>query len=130
MLVIALTAVMGTGFDAPLVDFGRRDFGNGLVCGIDQWLGLAWVRRVRRQWILLKGATPHGLVYPIFASPTFTMSAISVIAPVALILVAENLGHLRAVQGMTGHDMNPYMGRAFMADGLATMVSAVLAVQV
>jgi putative pyrimidine permease RutG len=60
---------------------------------------------------------------PHFSSPSFSISAISVIAPVALILVAENLGHLRAVQGMTGHDMNPYMGRAFMADGLATMIS-------
>lgn len=45
------------------------------------------------------------------------------IAPVAVILVAENLGHLKAVAGMTGRNMDPYMGRAFVGDGLATMLS-------
>lgn len=43
--------------------------------------------------------------------------------PVAVILVAENLGHLKAVAGMTGRSMDPYMGRAFVGDGLATMIS-------
>ncbi|EMK0060274.1 pyrimidine utilization transport protein G [Escherichia coli] len=42
---------------------------------------------------------------------------------VAVILVAENLGHLKAVAGMTGRNMDPYMGRAFVGDGLATMLS-------
>ena len=45
------------------------------------------------------------------------------IAPVALILVAENLGHLKAVTATTGRDMNPYIGRAFLGDAIATMVS-------
>ena len=45
------------------------------------------------------------------------------IAPVAIILVAENLGHIKAVTAMTGHDMDRYMGRAFMGDGIATMIS-------
>ena len=44
-------------------------------------------------------------------------------AVVAVILVAENLGHLKAVAGMTGRNMDPYMGRAFVGDGLATMLS-------
>ncbi|KAI3490875.1 hypothetical protein L1887_45037 [Cichorium endivia] len=48
------------------------------------------------------------------------------IAPVAVILVAENLGHLKAVAGMTGRSMDPYMGRAFVGDGLATMLSGLL----
>ncbi len=45
------------------------------------------------------------------------------IAPVAVILVAENLGHIKAVAGMTGQNLDPYMGRAFVGDGLATMLS-------
>ena len=60
---------------------------------------------------------------PNFSTPEFSWSAAALIAPVAIILVAENLGHLRAVSAMTGHDMNPQMGNAFMADGLATMLS-------
>ena len=56
-------------------------------------------------------------------SPTFNAQAMMLIAPVAVILVAENLGHLKAVAGMTGRNMDPYMGRAFVGDGLATMLS-------
>ncbi|EOV9591519.1 pyrimidine utilization transport protein G [Cronobacter sakazakii] len=60
---------------------------------------------------------------PHFAAPTFNVQAIMLIAPVAVILVAENLGHLKAVAGMTGRNMDPHMGRAFVGDGLATMLS-------
>jgi uracil-xanthine permease len=60
---------------------------------------------------------------PNFSAPVFSVQAILLIAPVAAILVAENLGHLKAVGAMTGKDMNPYIGRAFVGDGLATMVA-------
>jgi uracil-xanthine permease len=60
---------------------------------------------------------------PSFAAPVFTASAISLIAPVAIILVAENLGHIKAIGAMTGRDLDPYLGRAFVGDGLATMLS-------
>jgi uracil-xanthine permease len=63
---------------------------------------------------------------PRFAAPVFDGHAMLLIAPVAVILVAENLGHLKAVGAMTGRDMNPYMGRAFMGDGLATMASGLV----
>jgi len=42
---------------------------------------------------------------------------------VAIILVAENLGHIKAVTAMTGRNLDQYMGRAFIGDGVATMVS-------
>ena len=45
------------------------------------------------------------------------------IAPVAIILLAENLGHIKAVSAMTGRNLDPLMGRAFVGDGIATMVS-------
>jgi uracil-xanthine permease len=60
---------------------------------------------------------------PGFAAPRFDAAAMLLIAPVAIILVAENLGHIKAVSAMTGRDLDPYMGRAFVGDGLATMVS-------
>jgi len=60
---------------------------------------------------------------PRFASPTFSAPAMLLIAPVAIILVAENLGHLKAVSAMTGRNLDPYMGRAFVGDGVATLVS-------
>ncbi|ELC6382107.1 pyrimidine utilization transport protein G [Enterobacter hormaechei] len=60
---------------------------------------------------------------PQMTSPTFNAQAMMLIAPVAVILVAENLGHLKAVAGMIGRNMDPYIGRAFVGDGLATMLS-------
>jgi uracil-xanthine permease len=60
---------------------------------------------------------------PQFASPVFNGAAISLIAPVAIILVAENLGHIKAIGAMTGRNLDPYLGRAFMGDGVATMLS-------
>ena len=60
---------------------------------------------------------------PSFAAPVFSASAMLLIAPVAIILMAENLGHIKAVTAMTGKNLDPYLGRAFIGDGIATMVS-------
>ncbi len=60
---------------------------------------------------------------PNFVAPEFSVPAMLLIAPVAVILVAENLGHIKAVTAMTGRNLDPYMGRAFIGDGIATVVS-------
>lgn len=60
---------------------------------------------------------------PTFATPTMDTHAITLIAPIAIVLVAENLGHVKAVAAMTGRNLDPYIGRAFFADGVATMVA-------
>jgi putative pyrimidine permease RutG len=60
---------------------------------------------------------------PKFAAPVFEAKAMLLIAPVAIILVAENLGHIKAVSAMTGRNLDRDMGRAFVGDGVATMVS-------
>jgi len=60
---------------------------------------------------------------PRFMSPSFNAHAMTLLAPVAVILVAENLGHIKAVSAMTGQNLDRYIGRAFIGDGLATVVS-------
>ncbi|MGI9255230.1 MAG: solute carrier family 23 protein, partial [Thermomicrobiales bacterium] len=60
---------------------------------------------------------------PHFQTPTFNWTAISLIAPVAIALVAENTGHIKAVGAMTGSNLMPYLGRGFIGDGVATMVA-------
>ncbi|MFN4359758.1 MAG: solute carrier family 23 protein [Hylemonella sp.] len=60
---------------------------------------------------------------PNFTAPVFEANAMLLIAPVAIILVAENLGHIKAVTAMTGRNLDQYMGKAFIGDGVATMVS-------
>ena len=63
---------------------------------------------------------------PKFVAPVFKADAMALLAPVAIILVAENLGHIKAVSAMTGKNLDRYMGRAFLGDGVATMLSGSL----
>ncbi len=44
---------------------------------------------------------------PAYTAPRFDGHAMLLIAPVAIILVAENLGHLKAVTAMTGRNLDP-----------------------
>lgn len=60
---------------------------------------------------------------PALQTPVFEINAIMLIVPVVIILVGENLGHVKAVTAMTGRNLDPYMGRAFLGDGIATMFS-------
>ncbi|MDQ3855395.1 MAG: NCS2 family nucleobase:cation symporter [Chloroflexota bacterium] len=60
---------------------------------------------------------------PSFQAPVFSWTAISLIAPVALVLVAENTGHIKALSSNMERDLMPYLGRGFLGDALATIVS-------
>ncbi|PHK93585.1 pyrimidine utilization transport protein G [Pseudoroseomonas rhizosphaerae] len=68
-------------------------------------------------------ATAPWFGLPRFQAPTFETGAMLMIAPVAIILIAENLGHIKAVGAMTGVNMDRHMGRAFLGDGVATMLA-------
>ncbi|WP_395243546.1 uracil-xanthine permease family protein [Agromyces sp. MMS24-K17] len=43
--------------------------------------------------------------------------------PIVLVLIAENVGHVRGVAQMTDASVNAWTGRALLADGLATTVA-------
>ncbi|KAA9106408.1 uracil-xanthine permease family protein [Microbacterium rhizomatis] len=57
-----------------------------------------------------------------FASPG-TWSVIAMFLPVVLVLIAENVGHVRGVATMTGASVNKQTGRALIADGVATTIA-------
>jgi putative pyrimidine permease RutG len=61
---------------------------------------------------------------PKFTAPSFHADAMFLIAPIAVILVAENLGHIKAIGAITGQSLDRFLGRAFLGDSLATIVSA------
>ena len=67
------------------------------------------------------GASWVGL--PQFTAPSFDLAVIAVFIPVVLVLVAENVGHVRSVAALTGRDLDPLTGRALVADGLATTLA-------
>ena len=60
---------------------------------------------------------------PTFTSPSFDVNAILLFLPVVLVLIAENVGHVKAVAAMTGKDLDDQMGTALMADGVATTLA-------
>ncbi|WP_345801113.1 solute carrier family 23 protein [Microbacterium sp. AZCO] len=60
--------------------------------------------------------------FPDFVSPG-TWSVIAMFLPVVLVLIAENVGHVRGVATMTDSSVNQHTGRALIADGVATTVA-------
>ena len=60
---------------------------------------------------------------PSFTTPSFDVNAILLFLPVVLVLVAENVGHVKAVATMTGKDLDDAMGSALFADGVATTLA-------
>jgi NCS2 family nucleobase:cation symporter-2 len=58
-----------------------------------------------------------------FASPAATWGILPAFLPVVLVLIAENVGHIRGVAQLTDPSVNRLTGRALFADGLATTVA-------
>ncbi|WP_446219579.1 uracil-xanthine permease family protein [Micromonospora sp. IBHARD004] len=69
----------------------------------------------------LKEAAWLGL--PEFHGPSFSLRAVVLVIPVILVLIAENAGHVKAVAAMTGRNLDRDMGRAFLGDGIATVLA-------
>jgi uracil-xanthine permease len=60
---------------------------------------------------------------PEFTTPTFKFSVMILFLPVVLVLIAENVGHVKAVAAMTGKNLDDQMGNALIADGVATALA-------
>ncbi|MDR7383628.1 uracil-xanthine permease family protein [Promicromonospora iranensis] len=60
---------------------------------------------------------------PQFVAPSFDPGVLGLFLPVVLVLVAENVGHVKSVAAMTGRNYDPLTGRALLADGIATTLA-------
>lgn len=112
LAAVALIAVLAKGFLSRISIFG------GLVVGyLAAWLmGDLHTEGIKAaKWIAM----------PTFTSPSFKMSAIVLFLPVVLVLIAENVGHVKAVAAMTGHNLDDVMGDALVADGVATTLAGI-----
>jgi uracil-xanthine permease len=56
--------------------------------------------------------------------PDFSLTFALLAMPAVIALIAENMGHVKAVAGMTGRDLDPVMGRAIAADGVGTVITS------
>jgi uracil-xanthine permease len=57
-------------------------------------------------------------------APNFSLAFALLMLPAVIALVAENTGHVKAVAEMTDRDLDPVMGRAIGADGVATVITS------
>ncbi|GAA2189835.1 solute carrier family 23 protein [Leucobacter alluvii] len=57
-----------------------------------------------------------------FADPTL-WGLLPAFLPVVLVLIAENVGHVKSVGLMVKRDLDPLTGRALLADGVSTMLA-------
>lgn len=60
---------------------------------------------------------------PEFHGPSFSLAVLPMFLPAVIALIAENIGHVKSVGQMTGRDLDPLMGRALAADGVATVLA-------
>ncbi|MFZ9702291.1 MAG: uracil-xanthine permease family protein [Candidatus Nanopelagicales bacterium] len=95
---------------------GRISIFGGLIIG---YVVAAFMGKV--DFASVNSAAWVGL--PTFTTPTFSSSAILLFLPVVLVLIAENIGHVKAVAAMTGKSLDNQVGNALIADGAATTLA-------
>jgi uracil-xanthine permease len=110
LVVIILVSVLFRGI------LGRLSILVGVLVGY-----VVAVIRGEVDFTAIQGAAWIGL--PHFQTPVFSISVVGLFVPVVLVLVAENIGHVKSVALMTGRNLDPLAGRALLADGLATTLA-------
>ncbi len=110
LAAIALIAAISHGF------LGRISIFVGILIGYAVALGMGDVKTDG-----IKGA--KWVALPSFTTPTFNGNAIILFLPVVLVLIAENVGHVKAVAAITGKNLDDEIGNALLADGLATTLA-------
>ena len=60
---------------------------------------------------------------PDFRTPVVNPSVLAMFLPVVLVLIAENIGHVKSVATMTGRNYDANIGRALFADSLGTAIA-------
>ncbi|MDD7464765.1 MAG: solute carrier family 23 protein [Actinomycetaceae bacterium] len=60
---------------------------------------------------------------PAFHAPAFDPKYLGLFLPVVLVLIAENIGHVKSVSAMTGQNLDDLTGRALFSDGISTVIA-------
>ncbi|CAG7621213.1 Uracil permease [Paenibacillus solanacearum] len=90
----------------------------GIVCGYVLAFLLGYVKFdavASADWFAL----PH------FYAPQFSLSAMAIIAPAALVVIAEHIGHLIVTGNIVGKNLSkdPGLDRSLMGNGISTVIS-------
>ncbi len=116
--LLAIITLLSVGFIGAFFKgfIGRISIFGGLIIG---YVVAALMGDV--DFAVINNAAWVGL--PTFTTPTFSSSAILLFLPVVLVLIAENIGHVKAVAAMTGKNLDNQVGNALIADGAATALA-------
>jgi NCS2 family nucleobase:cation symporter-2 len=116
--VLGIITLFAVGFIGAFFKgfLGRISIFGGLIIG---YVVAAFMGKV--DFASVNSAAWVGL--PTFTTPTFSSSAILLFLPVVLVLIAENIGHVKAVAAMTGKSLDDQVGNALIADGAATTLA-------
>ena len=138
---VICVAVLARGFFSRIAIFLALVFGYAISWIADRWTTVPrcdaagrcvdvhridWSGVNSAHWIGL----PKTIISPTFGPltgphlPEFKLAFILLVIPSVIALLAENAGHVKAVSEMTGDDLDPYLGRAFIGDGLGTVVAS------
>jgi uracil-xanthine permease len=136
-------AVLGRGFLGRIAVFLALVFGYLISWLADQWSTIQscsaagkCVAVHRVDWTAVSHASwigfPKTITSPTFGTltgphlPAFKLTFILLVIPSVIALLAENSGHVKAVSEMTGDDLDPYLGRAFIGDGIGTALASLV----
>jgi uracil-xanthine permease len=99
------------------------DEATGVAMPVEHDRVWAWSSVGDADWIGLPSGTLADGV-SVVHGPSVSLTFVLLVLPGVIALIAENTGHVKAVAEMTGEDLDPYMGRAIGADGLATALAS------
>jgi len=136
-------AVLGRGFLSRIAVFLSLIFGYLISWIADSWSTVQscssagkCVGVPRINWGGVNSASwiglPKTITSPTFGTltgphlPAFKLTFILLVIPSVIALLAENSGHVKAVSEMTGDDLDPYVGRAFIGDGVGTALASLV----
>ena len=147
VVVGSIVIVIGLGLAGTAVDMASNNWGVAFVALIVAVIASAFFRGFLGVIPILLGiiggyvfaatqgildfsqvANAPWLALPDFQAPKVSWTAALLIAPVALVTIAEHIGHLLVTENIVGRDLmkNPGLHRSMLGDGVATAIAAIL----
>lgn len=96
---------------------------NPVINAVDTHPRVNWSAVEAAPWLGLPPATDTATGVVGWHLPQFSLTFALIVLPAVIALVAENVGHVKAVAEMTGADLDDLMGKAIATDGFTSVVA-------
>ncbi|GAB3623256.1 solute carrier family 23 protein [Mariniluteicoccus endophyticus] len=90
---------------------------------VDTHWRVDWTNVQKADWIGFPPQTDNAAGIVGWHLPDIKLAFVLLVLPAVIALIAENVGHVKAVAEMTGQDLDDKMGSAIAADGIGTGVA-------